>query len=300
MRSSILKVVLVTFSLTGINVLCCFGQNHNQELAELYRADQADRHQIGTGNIDFDFYSQMMSRDSARLVRVYQLLDSNKVATGQDYYHAAMICQHGHDIRDSDSAVSFMRKAIELDSTVNKWLLAAAIDRNLVRRGKPQIYGTQFLRDENGVWSQPWMDTTVISDEERKRFGVETLEQQRQKLRDFQKTSLFKLLDELQDINKVVSFCRKEWLNKDKSEYNLSETEFNDLGYHFMSQSKYSEAYIIFQLNTELYPSAFNTYDSLGECLLRMGKVTEGLSAYRKSLELNPQNTNARNVLSAH
>ncbi len=36
-----------------------------------------------------------------------------------------------------------MRKSIELDSTAIKWLLAAAIDRELLSRGKPQICGTQ-------------------------------------------------------------------------------------------------------------------------------------------------------------
>ena len=36
--------------------------------------------------------------------------------------------------------------AIELDSTKNKWLLAASIDRELMSRNKPQIYGTQYTK----------------------------------------------------------------------------------------------------------------------------------------------------------
>jgi tetratricopeptide (TPR) repeat protein len=293
-----LKVARITFCLTGI-ISFCLGQNHNQELTELYSTDQSDRNGANI-NRPLEYWIKMQSQDSTRLARVYQLLDSNKVVTGQDYYHAAMICQHGGNTWDSDSAVSLMRKSIQLDSTINNWLLAAAIDRNLVKRGKPQIYGTQFYSDEKGIWSQCWMDTTVISDEERKKFHVETLKEQREKLRSMSKVSLFKLLDGLKDVKQVVSFCRKEWLNKDKSAYNLSEGEFNDLGYYLMSQSKYSEAYIILLLNTELYPNAFNTHDSLGECLLKLGKVEEGLSSYRKSLALNPQNQNAKDILSVH
>jgi tetratricopeptide (TPR) repeat protein len=300
MKSKMLKAALFTLCLSGIHASFCFGQTDNQELAELYRTDQSDRQRGGNPNMDIDYWSQVQSRDSARLARVYQLSNLKKLITGQDYYHAAMICQHGPSIRDSDAAISFMRKAIELDTAINPWLLAAAIDRNLVRRGKPQIYGTQFYTDEKNVTVRCLMDTTIISDEERKKFHVETLQEQREKLKQFNKISLFQLLEELKDVKQLELFCRKEWLNKDKSKYNLSESELNDLGYYLMSTSKYSEAYIIFLLNTELYPNAFNTYDSLGECLLKLGKVEEGLAAYKKSLALNPGNQNAKNVLAGY
>jgi tetratricopeptide (TPR) repeat protein len=300
MKNYLSKIILYTFFITALNTMFCFGQSDNQELTEMYHADQSDREGLGNGQVDLEFASQLLARDSVRLTRVYQLSKSQALITGQDYFHAAMICQHGHNSWDADSAISYMQKSFALDSTVNTWLLAAAIDRRLVRRGEPQIYGTQFYRDEKGVWSQCTMDTTVISDEERKRFHVETLQEQREKLKQMSKISLFDLLNELKDINRIISFCRKEWLNRDKSKYNLSEAEFNDLGYYLMSQRQYTEACAIFVLNTELYPNAFNAYDSLGECLLKLGKVNEGLSAYRKSLELNPQNQNARNVLSAH
>jgi Tfp pilus assembly protein PilF len=49
----------------------------------------------------------------------------------------------------------------------------------------------------------------------------------------------------------------------------------------------------IFQLNTELYPDGFNTFDSYGECLLLLHKKDEAKIAYKKSLELNPKNNNA-------
>ena len=47
----------------------------NVELIEIYRNDQADRQ---TDNID---WSAVSKRDSLREVRIYQLLDSNKVRT---------------------------------------------------------------------------------------------------------------------------------------------------------------------------------------------------------------------------
>ncbi|MGB0177431.1 MAG: tetratricopeptide repeat protein, partial [Owenweeksia sp.] len=50
--------------------------------------------------------------------------------------------------------------------------------------------------------------------------------------------------------------------------------------------------------NVELHPEAYNPWDSYGEILLKMGRREEAIEAYEKSLELNPQNKNAEQVLS--
>ena len=47
----------------------------------------------------------------------------------------------------------------------------------------------------------------------------------------------------------------------------------------------------------EAYPESFNVYDSLGEALLAAGDREGAEANYRKSLELNPDNTNAVEVL---
>ena len=64
-----------------------------------------------------------------------------------------------------------------------------------------------------------------------------------------------------------------------------------------MASKKLTDALEIFKLNTRLYPDSFNTFDSLGECLLLMGKKEEGIKAYNKSLELNPRNENAKKII---
>ena len=294
-----IKTVCFILNLFLLNPGLSFCQQDNKDLALLYLADQLDRKEIGNAD-DFKKILAMLSRDSARLARVYQLLDSNKILTGQDYFHAAMICQHGRDIQHSDSAVAFMRKALALDSTINKWLLAAAVDRNLVKKGKAQIYGTQFFREADNVWYRCAMDTARISDAERKKFKVETLEEQRQKLISLNKLPLSTLLDTFKDIHQLVSFCRKEWKDKKKSKYNLLESEFDNLGHQLMLQKRFGEACTVFQLNCTLYPKSSDAYDSLGECLLKTGNTKKGIKAYRKSLELDPHNENARNILSAY
>jgi tetratricopeptide (TPR) repeat protein len=85
--------------------------------------------------------------------------------------------------------------------------------------------------------------------------------------------------------------------DNDKPNFDISENQINRLGYLLMRQEKNQDALKIFKLNTELYPNGFNTYDSYGECLLKLGDTENGIKAYQKSLELNPNNTNAKIML---
>lgn len=62
-------------------------------------------------------------------------------------------------------------------------------------------------------------------------------------------------------------------------------------------KGKIDYALKIFQINRELYPAGFNTWDSLGECLLKLKRTEEGLAAYRRSLGLFPSNKHAIKAL---
>ena len=93
-----------------------------------------------------------------------------------------MVFLHGNDSTDYGKAVKFMKKAIELDSTINKWLFAAATDSYLLSKGEPQIYGTQYFKMEDEPWKIALIDTSKITDAERIEYGVETLNQQIQKV----------------------------------------------------------------------------------------------------------------------
>ncbi len=77
----------------------------------------------------------------------------------------------------------------------------------------------------------------------------------------------------------------------------ISENRLNNLGYVLMRQKKLSEALAIFKLNVEFYPNAWNTYDSLGEAYMTNGDKDLAIANYKKSLELNPQNSNGREML---
>ena len=79
--------------------------------------------------------------------------------------------------------------------------------------------------------------------------------------------------------------------------YDFGEPELNALGYELLFTGRVKDAVEIFELNVEMYPQGFNTYDSLGEAYLAAGERELAIKNYRKSLELNPRNTNATAAL---
>jgi CubicO group peptidase (beta-lactamase class C family) len=76
-------------------------------------------------------------------------------------------------------------------------------------------------------------------------------------------------------------------------EYNFNEYSLNSLGYQLLGINRVQDAIEIFKLNVKEYPDAFNPYDSLGEGYMIAGEKEQAMKYYKKSLELNPDNTNA-------
>ena len=71
------------------------------------------------------------------------------------------------------------------------------------------------------------------------------------------------------------------------------EMEVNGAGYALLQSDRAEQAVAVFELNTRVFPEAFNTWDSLGEGLAELGRYDEAIRQYERSLDLNPDNTNA-------
>lgn len=78
--------------------------------------------------------------------------------------------------------------------------------------------------------------------------------------------------------------------------YDASENSFNNLGYSYLNDNL-EASLAVFKMNIELYPEAFNVYDSYGEALLKAGNKEEGIANYKKSIKINPGNTHGIGVL---
>lgn len=75
------------------------------------------------------------------------------------------------------------------------------------------------------------------------------------------------------------------------------ESEFNRLGYFLLGRGRRAEAVKVLAWTARNHPDSWNAFDTLGEAYLAAGDTTEAVRNYRRSLELNPQNSNASAIL---
>lgn len=85
--------------------------------------------------------------------------------------------------------------------------------------------------------------------------------------------------------------------NKSSKEIYFSETEMNLIGYDLLQAGKAKEAKTIFKAIMEAHPDSFNAYDSYAESLMVLGETEDAILYYHKSLDYNPENKNAIEML---
>jgi tetratricopeptide (TPR) repeat protein len=85
--------------------------------------------------------------------------------------------------------------------------------------------------------------------------------------------------------------------NNQADEYNFAETELNMLGYRYIALGKKQEAAAILKINMEQFTNSWNANDSYADALREIGQNEKAIKYYKKSLELNPDNSNGINML---
>lgn len=296
LKQAFILIVLILWACQGKNdmqnnKLSARYQN-NPELIRIYKSDQTDR---SAEVVDWD---KVAKNDKLRRERVNELLDAGLVHTSQDFHHAALIFQHGTNFLSYHKAIQLMKKAIEIDSTADKWLLAAATDRFRLSTFRSQIYGTNYKKNKEGVWELPKYDPTKISDAERIAYHVETLAQQRETLRQFNSRKLTDLLSLGKDVAEIISIIKREHPLKTKAMYDVTASEIALLAKQLAKQQRTEEALSIHQLNISLYPKEFGAYYEYGKYLKVTGNNEEAKKLIQKSLDLNPDNDGAKLLLS--
>lgn len=85
--------------------------------------------------------------------------------------------------------------------------------------------------------------------------------------------------------------------NKDAYNFNGLENSLNAIGYNYISNGDLISAIKILKLNTEQFPNSANAHDSLGEAYYSNKQMDFALQHYKKSLELDPKNDNAKKMI---
>jgi len=137
----------------------------NSEMTAIFDADQADR-QAGGAAID---WSVVGPRDAARQARTLALLNAGALRSGDDFWHAAFVFQHGAEPNDYLLAHTLAVIAAARGRPDAAWIAAATLDRYLQNIGRPQIYGTQY---RGRPMTQEPYDRALVSDALREALGV--------------------------------------------------------------------------------------------------------------------------------
>ena len=89
----------------------------------------------------------------------------------------------------------------------------------------------------------------------------------------------------------------QEYRKDPRHAYVETENEVNNFGYRLLEQRRYDQAIPILELNASEHPRSANVFDTLGEAYMLAGKKELAVQNYRKSLQLDPTNHNARQML---
>ncbi len=131
----------------------------NSTLTAMYTTDQAARE---GEHID---WVKLSKEDEQRRKDVHRMLSSGGVRTGNDFFHAAMIFQHGQNPDDYLLAHILAMDATALGNEVARWLSAATLDRYLQSIWQPQVFGTQFHGGPGtGPWTHDRLNPEIVTD----------------------------------------------------------------------------------------------------------------------------------------
>lgn len=152
----------------------------NAEIAAIFEADQADRRPADGAAID---WAAVAPRDEARRMRALELLETGALRSGDDFWHAAFVFQHGGTPQSYLLAHTLAVIAAARGRPDATWIAAATLDRYLQSTGQKQIYGTQYRTPDARNTTQEPYDRTLVSDALRQALGVPPqAEQERRRL----------------------------------------------------------------------------------------------------------------------
>jgi hypothetical protein len=108
----------------------------------------------------YDWDKEVPKRDEARREQARTLL-AKPGHSGEDYYYAAFLFQHGQKADDYLFAHILATEAVALGYSRAKWISAATLDRYLQRVGQKQVFGTQFLGENFAYYLEHQHDPDV-------------------------------------------------------------------------------------------------------------------------------------------
>ena len=88
-----------------------------------------------------------------------------------------------------------------------------------------------------------------------------------------------------------------EAFNNDRHKYSIRQDAVNGVGFKYIVATKYKMGLVVLEFNASQYPQSTDVYESLAEAYRISGNKQMAITNIKKSLELNPDNDNAKEML---
>ncbi|MFH1196792.1 MAG: hypothetical protein V1720_13905 [bacterium] len=85
-----------------------------------------------------------------------------------------------------------------------------------------------------------------------------------------------------------------EMQNSHLTDFVIDEKEINEFGFELLRKGKVDEGVGILEINKDLFPDSWSTWNSLGDAFWTQNNLKSALECYHESLRLNEENTNAK------
>ena len=147
-------------------------------LVQMYASLHED---VSTPHPDNHDRQMFASRQESRIKKVHALLEQKKVVTPQDHLWAAVILVETDSMADLKTSYELALEAARLGEDRGFRVAAEAFDKQLLKQGMLQRYGTQYVWEPVlEAWRLYPLDPRT-TDVERKAMGVEPLEELKKK-----------------------------------------------------------------------------------------------------------------------
>lgn len=152
----------------------------NTEMTAIFDADQKSRKNWPPKDM-----KAQNDQDRERRDRTGGLLEQGALHSGEDFYHAAFVYQHGDKTDDYLKAHILAMVAVARGEPDAKWIAAATLDRYLNTIGQPQVFGTQYHSTKGAPLTQQPYDRALITDSVRLVMGVPPIAKQDEQLKQW-------------------------------------------------------------------------------------------------------------------
>jgi hypothetical protein len=163
-----------TLALAACAVLAALAacSSPSNRLDRMYASLKAD---IAEHGHETEFDPSLAERHAERAGRVREMVAAGEVTKGMDRFHASVILVETEDLENLKLAEQLALQSADQGVELGRRVAAEAIDKQLVKQGLPQRYGTQY---EWVVVLRAWRLYPIdprTTDADRRAMGVPSL-----------------------------------------------------------------------------------------------------------------------------